>query len=134
MEFRDLALNYFCYLNKEFNFNQPQYENDVFTESLTYMKKTVAIRISYSLREAGVEVEIIRLIKNKIPPYPILKSDPNQKYYMNLDTILQDKSPNLVFSKPSINEYLKNPFVLKEVLSKYAQALKEYCPDFLSLE
>ncbi len=87
----------------------------------------VAVKVARSVEFARAEVNLIRLVDNEVPPYPIWITDETVNWTL-LETVIEARRPDLVEQLPAGG--LKDA-ELDGQLAKWAELLRVVAPDFL---
>ena len=122
--FTQKCLDKFRYL-ATYGFELTSIEEDRYGTEITYKNETTGIRVSYEIRENDIFLYLIRLVKGEIPAYI---DAPSRWFY--LDNLVKLRSPSTTLPQKEPEDWL-TPDDIDEILTAYANALKEYGEDVL---
>jgi hypothetical protein len=124
--FFDVCINEFKFLIDDYDCRIIECVQDHSNISITYANLTTGIEISLEPRENYIFVYLIRLHEGTVPQY---LTSPRSWIY--LDAILSSLRPPLKIIQNTYGDWLK-PEDVKEIIKKYAQALREHGSDVLT--
>ena len=123
--FRVNATRAFRFLCDEHGFGDPEFQTDVFGDTLTYLRNDVAVRVILDKQDRYLEAYVIRLRNGHIP---LLVEEPQDSIY--LSNLLAIRVPQL---KPAMREKIDaGSGHLPGALSAAASALREHGKDALA--
>ncbi|MDP9181819.1 MAG: hypothetical protein M3P04_03435 [Actinomycetota bacterium] len=94
-----------------------------------YASETAAVRISKSNEFRRSEVQLIRLVEGKVPPYPIWITADRIDWTL-LDNVLEARRPDLQHAALPMTGLQDRDIDLQ--LAFWANALRDTCSDFLA--
>jgi hypothetical protein len=117
------------FLVGEFGFNLIKTEKEPSGVFITFQGPTTALRISLEPREGGIFILLTRLVRGKIPPYPIFVEPETPLNSFHLDDLIQLKAPGFLFSFR--RQKVSSRSELNAALEEIADALRKYADEVL---
>lgn len=120
--FRSLRTDYHCVI-------ADRSDEDWWSTRIVYQNTTTAAEISYSVEFERVEVQLVRLVGEQRPPYPIFIAEQSLLHHFLLDSLLRLRAPELLRSMQP--KFSLEPHDVPVQLSLWSAALKEFGADVL---
>lgn len=129
--FKALCKKHFDFLAEDYGFKETIYEENSYGCYLTLSNKTTAVRVSYEVRDGGVNALLYRLVDGAIPSYPIFIKPDIIINCFYLEDVVALKSSSGHFEPILSGGANPNSQALETDLMQYATALRDYAKDIL---
>lgn len=128
--FIKLCKKTFIFLEKDFGCKIIREEKVSVEAYVTYQNNTTAVLLTFSPRDGGIFLDLIRLVNGIIPDNIYEFSQNLTLNSFDLSNVLLIRDPEFEIERPSFDELFKEK-VIKSVLNQKAYVLKTYASDIL---